>query len=55
MKRVHYQICLNGVHYLALFANKDRITYLEFVGLDILPKGTDDDRSCLGMHSKESC
>jgi hypothetical protein len=25
------------------------------MGLDILPKGTDNDRACLGMYAKESC
>jgi hypothetical protein len=30
------------------------VTYLQFMGLDILPKGTNDDRTCLGVYSKES-
>lgn len=31
-----------------------RHSYLQFVRLDILPEGTDDDRSCLGVNSEQS-
>merc|ERR1719312_1628358 len=30
------------------------VLILEFVGLDVLPQGGDDDRSCLGVNSQKS-
>lgn len=54
---VHFIMCVASTHLLQIFVTVDELALmrvLEFVGLDVLPQGLNDDRSGLGVDTKHT-
>lgn len=54
---VHFIMCIESTHLLQIFVTVDELALmrvLEFVGLDVLPQGLNDDRSGLGVDTQHA-